>query len=194
MIVDAVGVTETDLVDTEPLDRKPTVPLEKLMSRSPSAPRPRRDVSRVAGRLARLDRRLDAGASELELAARRRHAAREIARGWSRRSTPTGSSPPRARRGPDEPDVDAIAAAPATLLEEAVAPLAPSPELRERLVEVRRLHEQAIDETSRGRAARGRLLAGGGDRARSPTVESWERFFEENRDEITALQILYARP
>ena len=31
MIVDAVGVTETDLVDTQPLDRKPTVPLDKLL-------------------------------------------------------------------------------------------------------------------------------------------------------------------
>ena len=33
MIVDAVGVTETDLADTVPLDRKPTVPLEKLLQR-----------------------------------------------------------------------------------------------------------------------------------------------------------------
>ena len=33
VIVDAVGVTETDLVETDPLDRKPTVPLEKLLQR-----------------------------------------------------------------------------------------------------------------------------------------------------------------
>ena len=31
VIVDAVGVTETDLVDTVPLDRQPTVPLERLL-------------------------------------------------------------------------------------------------------------------------------------------------------------------
>ena len=31
VIVDAVGVTESELVDTVPLDRKPTVPLEKLL-------------------------------------------------------------------------------------------------------------------------------------------------------------------
>ena len=31
VIVDAVGVTESDLVDTVPLDRKPTVPLERLL-------------------------------------------------------------------------------------------------------------------------------------------------------------------
>ena len=29
VLVDAVGVTETDLVDTQPLEREPTVPLEK---------------------------------------------------------------------------------------------------------------------------------------------------------------------
>src|SRR5919106_1406996 len=31
VIVDAVGVTESDLSDTQPLDRKPTIPLERLL-------------------------------------------------------------------------------------------------------------------------------------------------------------------
>ncbi len=37
VIVDAVGVTETELIETHPLDRKPTVPLEKLLHQSHSA-------------------------------------------------------------------------------------------------------------------------------------------------------------
>ncbi len=42
VIVDAVGVTETDLADTLPLDRKPTVSLDKLLSGSRSATATRR--------------------------------------------------------------------------------------------------------------------------------------------------------
>src|SRR5439155_286176 len=58
VIVDAVGVTETDLADTQPLDRKPTVPLDKLLRRISFGNRDPDVVSTVAGRIARLDRRL----------------------------------------------------------------------------------------------------------------------------------------
>ena len=58
VIVDAVGVTETDLVDTVPLERKPGVPLEKLLHQLALGMRDPELVSSVASRLARLDQRL----------------------------------------------------------------------------------------------------------------------------------------
>jgi type I restriction enzyme R subunit len=64
--------------------------------------------------------------------------------------------------------------------------------LRERIVDLRRTHEQAIDETSADKVIEAVYSKDAADRARN-TVESWERFCEENRDEIIALQILYAR-
>jgi type I restriction enzyme, R subunit len=75
----------------------------------------------------------------------------------------------------------------------AVAPLATNPELRERIIEVRRSYEQAIDETSVDQLIEAGHSKGGTGRART-TVESFERFIEEHKDEITALQILYSRP
>ena len=88
--------------------------------------------------------------------------------------------------------MDEIAAASKRLLDDSVAPLATNPELRQRIVEARRSHEQAIDETSADEVLEAGYSADATDRARG-TVESWERFCEENRDEITALEILYAR-
>ena len=99
----------------------------------------------------------------------------------------------REASGTDEPDVDAIAAAADALVEAAVAPLATNPELRERLVEVRRQHEQMIDELSQDELIEAGYSQDAADRARS-TVESLEQFIEEHRDEITALQVLYSRP
>jgi type I restriction enzyme R subunit len=99
----------------------------------------------------------------------------------------------REAAGGTEPGVDEIAAAARTLVEEAVAPLAQNPELRERIVELRRLQEQLIDEFSKDELIEAAYSKDAADRARS-TIESFERFLTEHRDEITALQVLYSRP
>jgi type I restriction enzyme R subunit len=51
VIVDAVGVTETDLVETQPLDRKPTVPLNKLLRQLSWGVRDPDSLSAIAARL-----------------------------------------------------------------------------------------------------------------------------------------------
>src|SRR5439155_10836499 len=62
-----------------------------------------------------------------------------------------------------------------------------------RLVELRRQQEQMIDAVSADELVEARYSKDATDRARE-TVESFERFIRENRDEIAALQILYSRP
>src|SRR5439155_1342963 len=57
VLVDAVGVTETELIDTVPLDRKPTVPLERLLRQVSFGIRDPETASAIAARLSRLDRR-----------------------------------------------------------------------------------------------------------------------------------------
>src|SRR5205807_427085 len=99
----------------------------------------------------------------------------------------------QAASGKSEPDVEEIAAATRKLLDEAVAPLATNPALRDRLVELRRQQEQLIDATSADDLLEAGYSKDAADRARE-TVESFERFIRENRDEITALQVLYSRP
>ena len=57
---------------------------------------------------------------------------------------------------------------------------------------MRTMHEQVIDDTSADEVIEAGYSAEATDRARH-TVESWEQFCQENRDEITALQILYGQ-
>ena len=190
VIVDAVGVTETDLSETQPLDRKPTVALDTLFKQLSFGSRDPDLVSTIAGRLARLDARLTKeDREELE----------ELADGVSLHDISLGIveaiDPDKQREatGKDDPTADEIAATAKQLIDVAVAPLAANPELRERIVQVRRSYEQAIDDTSPDRLIFAGHSKDGADRARA-TVESFERFIEENKDEITALQILYSRP
>ena len=193
VIVDAVGVTEVDLADTQPLDRKPTVPLERLLKQvsfgSPDAD----VVSSIAGRLARLERQLTKDdRDELERLA-----------GMSLQ-TLTGAmveavDPDRqlqaARQvtGTDEPSAEQVEVAAKGLIGAAVEPLATNPQLRERLLEVRRSYEQTIDEFSKDQVLEATYSVDAADRARK-TVESFREFIEQHKDEITALQILYSRP
>jgi type I restriction enzyme, R subunit len=190
VIVDAVGVTETDLVETQPLDRLPTISLDKLFKQISFGVRDPDLASTIAGRLARLDRRLTKDDREelgqladgLNL--------QDIARGIVEALDPDRQ---REATGKDEPTEDEVAAAAKQLLDVAIAPLATNPELRERIIEVRRSYEQAIDETSVDVLIEAGHSKDGSDRARA-TIGSFERFIEEHKDEITALQILYSRP
>ena len=193
VIVDAVGVTESELVDTVPLDRKPTVPLAKLLKQVSFGVRDSDTISAIAARLSRLDRRLGQDEqAELEQLAGG-VTLKEIAGGIVAALDPDNQlAQAREATGSDEPGVDDIASAARALLDHAVAPLATNPSLRERIIDLRRMHEQAIDETSADEVIEAGYSAEAAKRARH-TVESWEQFCQDHRDEITALEILYAR-
>ena len=109
--------------------------------------------------------------------ARPRPAARRRPRGDRQRTSPTSTtSPPPPGRS----------------LDEAVAPLATSPELRERIVEVRRAARAGDRRDLRRRGDRGRLLRRRHrPRPRTPSSPG-SSSARSNRDEITALQILRA--
>jgi type I restriction enzyme R subunit len=193
VIVDAVGVTDTDLADTLPLERNPTIPLERLLKQVSFGNRDPDAISSIAARIARLDRQLTRDD---------RHELEELA-GMSLREL-TGHliaalDPDRQLEaakqaaGAQEPDAEQVAAVAKQLLDAAVEPLAINPQLRERLVEVRRSYEQTIDEFSKDEVIAAGYSLDGADRARE-TVASFREFIEQHKDEITALQILYSRP
>jgi len=193
VLVDAIGVTEADLHDTTPMDRQPTVGLEKLMHNIALGNRDREVVSTVASRIARLNLRLSkTDREELE----------EIAGLPLTMLTDAlvdALDPDRqyevAQRelGTDRPQPGKVEAIAAKLVDEAIRPIADNPEFRARLIEMRRSYDQAIDETSDDHVTRADFSSDATDRARK-TVESFRAFIEEHKDEIAALQILYSRP
>ncbi|TFV51812.1 type I restriction-modification enzyme R subunit C-terminal domain-containing protein [Blastococcus sp. TF02A_35] len=88
---------------------------------------------------------------------------------------------------PDDP-----AGAVQDLLDAALEPLASRPELRERIKELRRQHDQLIDDVTPDV-----LIDAGGvvDTAKARSVvTSWKAYLEEHRSEITALELLYSQP
>jgi type I restriction enzyme R subunit len=194
VIVDAVGVTETPLMDTQPLEQKPTVAFDKLLKQISIGVREPEVISSVASRLARLARQITkddradlegaAGGLKLDDLVHRLVEALDPDRQWRAAQQTTGK---------DVPSPQDVVAAARTLLDAAVEPLATNPKFREMLVEVRRSYEQAIDEVSKDTIVEAGYSADATERAKA-TVRSFRQFIEEHKDEITALQILYSRP
>ena len=193
VIIDAVGVTEADLNDTVPLEREPTTPLDRLLQRLAFGDRDLDLVSSVAARLARLDRSITReDRREIEEVA-------GVGLAALTRALVDALDPDRQltvaqeATGRDDPPAEEVAKAAQSLIEAAVRPLADNPDLRNKLVDLRRSYEQLIDEASKDVLVNAGFSVDAADRARR-TVESFQKFIEDNKDEITALQILYSRP
>jgi type I restriction enzyme R subunit len=194
VIVDAVGVTEGEFNDTNPLDRRKTDSLKKLLDQVAAGVRDADVVSTIAGRLARLDRvisnedrtQLAEAADGVDLTdiVRVLTNAVDIDRAWERATEGNGGA---------DPTDEQVDAARSELVEQASRILAERPALRSKLLDVRRSYTQVLDETSKDAVIDAGFSRDATDRARQ-TVDSWRAFVAEHRDDIDALQILYSRP
>ncbi|MCY3577895.1 MAG: DEAD/DEAH box helicase family protein [bacterium] len=193
VIVDAVGVTEADLHDTVPLERKRHVSFDQLLNQIGLGARDPDVVSSVASRLARLNRRITAeDRAEVELVAgvKLNDLVRQITDALDLDRQHEAAA---AETGTGDPTPGHVAVAAQQLIAEAIQPLAGNPELREKLVDIRRSYEQVIDTASRDRVITSEFSIDAADRARTQ-VESWKQFIEDHKDEITALEVLYSQP
>ena len=191
VIVDAVGVTESELSESFSLDRHPSVPFDKLLDMVAMGDREPDTLSSLASRLARLDRRLSP---------QDRKAVEDVAEGATLKelvsellnATDPDAALKQAQQATrqDDPPEEAIAKAEKELLEAAARPFAANPELRQRLIEIHRAYEQTIDTVSQDTVLRAEFSGVEADALTS----SFREYIEENRDEIAALQLLYQRP
>ncbi len=194
VIVDAVGVCESELVDTHPLEKKPTVAFDKLLEAVAFGNREKDVLSSLASRLARLGAQLSRDEHRMVADLAGGHPLSSIASALVRALDPDEQVEAAKRAtGAAEPTPEAIEKATATLLAEAAKPIATNPALRNKLVELKRSYEQTIDTVSKDQVLETGFSADATERARS-IVQSFEQFIREHKDEITALQILYSRP
>ena len=191
VIVDAVGVTESEMSDSYTLERKRTVAFDKLLEMVSMGNRDPEALSSLASRLARLDRQLsDSDRGAIEKAAHGTPLP-ELISGLLRADDPDAAlEAAQQATGQEEPEEAAVAQARRDLLEEASLPFAANPQLRQLLVDVHRSYEQTIDTVSADEL----LEAGFSDDEAGRVVNSFQEFIQENRDEIIALQLLYERP
>ena len=191
VIVDAVGVTETELSDSYSLERKRTVPFDKLLDQIGMGNRDPDVLSSLGSRLVSLDRRLAPGDRDSIKAASDGVPLQTLVSGLLEAVDPDAAlTAAQQATGQDDPPESAVTQAQEQLLEDAAQPFAANPDLRQRLIDVHRSYEQTIDTVSAVTV----IEADFSDHEADQTVKSFREFIGENRDEIIALQVLYERP
>ena len=192
VIVDAVGVCERDKSDSRPLERRKSVSFERLVKSVALGVRSEKNLTTLAGRLARLDRELeDKDRRDLEAAGGR--PMKQIINGLLDAVDPDKQAA-RAKEifQTDSPDEKQMEKAGKELAKSACLPF-DSPKFRNSLIEIKKRNEQYIDELSKDAV----IFAGADSQAlerAGAVASSFRRFIEENRDELTALQIIYSKP
>ena len=196
VIVDAVGVTKHLKTDSRPLERNRSVPLKDLLwAVMMGVGRNEDAMTSLAGRLARLEQQITPSEKEKF---------RELADGKdiSRvvHELLDAFDPDRIEERAREkfelgsyqsPSEEQIREVQNEMIKEAAGTF--NGELNEFIVEMRKIHEQIIDETNIDTLKNAGWDKLTGENARN-LITDFRLFLEENRDEIEALRILYDQP
>jgi type I restriction enzyme R subunit len=196
VIVDAVGVCESIKTDSTTLERKKGVSFEKLISNvSIGYSRDEDTLTSLANRLARLDREINKKSrQEIEKASGGKPI-KEIIKNLIEAHDPDVHIEKTKElfnvKQDESVTNDQIKKVSKKLIEDACRPF-DNALFRNTLIEMKNKNEQIIDIVTTDT-----LLSAGYDaRAKEKSkliIESFERFIEENKDEITALKIIYNR-
>ncbi|MCI8867950.1 MAG: DEAD/DEAH box helicase family protein [Anaerotignum sp.] len=194
VIIDAVGVTKSNKSDTRALERVPSVSLQELMMKAARGTRDENILTSLASRIIRLNIRMTeaerkefqekAGVS-LSKAAQALLDAFDpdviVERAGIALSVDKNELSPEQKAQMDIAQKELISVA--------VAPFR-KPEVREYIENIRRRHEQVIDNVNLDS-----ILFAGYDTSREEdadrVIRTFREFIRENRDEILALRILY---
>jgi type I restriction enzyme R subunit len=195
VIVDAVGVTKSLKTASQPLITKPSVLLKDLAMGVMMGARDEDTVISLAGRLARLDRQLDASDKErireraggIELT--------QIVRDLVSSVDPDAIEIKAREIEPVAKDAEPSEEARAKAQEQLVAHASQmfTGELIELLDGIRREKEQTIDHESLDRVLRSEWEGDSRENAEALTRD-FQEYLQEHRDEIEALTILFSQP
>ena len=196
VIVDAVGVCESDKTESRPLDRQPTVPLKTLLQRVlfPGG-RDEDTLTTLAARLARLDRELEPAQRQQIVTASGGHTPATLAGALLRAFDPDAIAERATGKpgaSPDEIAPEKYEATRQELIATACAPF-DKPALRQTLETLKQETEQALDiytpdeVLEQGFDAAAKAKAAG-------LVQAFRDYLAQNQARIDALQILYSRP
>jgi len=188
VLVDCVGVTETDKTETKSLESKPTVSTAKLMEQIARGDRHSETLRTLGNRIVRIDLKLNeqqrkrvaevAGKPLIEIAGEMIHATNEDV------LVETAKSQTQ-KEEPSEQEIQETFKPKADVL---VKPFH-NPELRALIEELRKDTDQLVDDSA------DTLLSAGYDEEKVEIlIQNWQQFIKDHQDELDAIQLIYQQP
>ncbi len=195
VIVDAVGVCESDKTDSRPLERQRSVAFDKLLLGVALGKRDEDTLTTLAGRLARLDREIGRDEARKLATLAGGKSLGELS-GMLLRAIDPDTIAERATGKPGASPAEVLPekceAAKKALADAACAPF-DLPALRDALAKAKQDAEQTIDSVTIDTVLEQGFSAAAKEEAMR-LVKSFRDYIEQHKAEITALQLLYSRP
>lgn len=189
VIVDAVGVTKSKKSDTRPLERKPTVSVKELMMNVALGAKDEDTLTSLANRIIRLNSQMSQ-AERKQFETKVGTAAGTVAENLLNAfDEDVLIAKAQADTGSTEVTDEKIQNAQKELIQAAVTPFH-DPDVREYIENVRRSHDQIIDNINLDS-----VVFAGFDTQQEENadriISTFHDFIEENKDEIIAMRIVY---
>jgi type I restriction enzyme R subunit len=175
VLIDAVGVTEHEYVEP-PLNRDKSISLKQLLNKAATLNLTEAETATLASRLSALEAQLVLE-ERTELDGVAGQPLRTIVRALVDAVDPDRQAKHIEAGGAIQ-----------DLLDAALEPIAANPDLRTRIIELRRAHDRVIDEVSADTLVDAYGVVDT-ERAKA-TIESWKEYLHEHRAEIAAIQVI----
>jgi len=185
--------SESDKTDSRPLEKKKSVPFEKIMDWVAVGNRHDDILSSLAARLARIDREIgDKEKIEIKESGEAKPLRQIINQLLDAIDPDKITEKAREMFAKDEPTDDELKKAKDILVQQACVPF-DNPKFRNALTTIKKRTEQIIDVVSTDEVTFAGIDEKAKEKARN-LVDTFKKFIEDNKDELTALQIIYSKP
>ena len=188
VLIDAVGVSETSKNASRPLERNRSMSFDQLIDQVAQGRRDEDALSSLAGRLAALDRRLNDDDRQRIVAATGGRSLRDLANALLDAIDADRQAEAIEQAHGPAPTPEQAQAIIERLVEDACEPFDAAP-VRNLLKDIKKQTDIVIDEFTTDELVHADFDL----KHAEEKVASFETFIEENRDELTALQIIYNR-
>ena len=194
IIVDAVGVCESDKTDSRPLERKRSVPFKTLLNSVAQGVHDADTLSSLGGRLASFNKEIDSTQrAEIEATIPGKTLRQIINEVLDAVDPDKHLEKAKQLFRTDTPTLEQVKQA-AKEMGKQTCTLFDEPKFRNKVLEIKRFNEQTIDNVSKDAL----VYAGPDIQAKvqlaNAQIKSFQEFIDANKDELTALQILYSKP
>ena len=190
VIVDTVGVAESDKTDSRPLERKRSLSFKNIVERIQYGKRDDDTISSLSSRLARLNQNLDKK-ERTELTEKIGISLNEVIKNLlTSIDVDTQIEVAKKRFNVDQPNENQLSEIRKEMVNQACKPFDKAT-FRHEIVEVHQQKKQIIDTYSQDKLTEWGYI----DVSRAQkTITSFQKFMEQNKDELIALQVFYNQP
>jgi type I restriction enzyme R subunit len=198
VIIDAIGVEQSQKTDSRPLEKKPGMSLANLLQAVAVGARDEDTLTTLANRLIRLDKQINekekanfatqAGGHTIN------HVVKELLNAYDPDTVESIRHKAESLKPGASPDdlLSAFSLQHSALIEQAVA-VFNNPDLRNYIVDVRKKYDQTIDAINQDEVTNIGWVKDQ-EAAAALTISNFTAWIEAHKDEITALQIFYGQP